>query len=99
MSINKHRINFTSSDKRLGVVKSDLMVKIDKTKIRGIFLVLLANLIWGTSAFLVKFFPVLDAASIVWARSVFGALMMFAWLWFFIKPFSNAIKIKRQLKE
>jgi len=75
------------------------MVKINKTKLRGISLVLLANLIWGTSAFLVKFFPGLDVISIVWARSVFGALIMLAWLIFVIKPFSNVMKIKKHIKE
>jgi drug/metabolite transporter (DMT)-like permease len=75
------------------------MVSTSQKRIRGIVLVLLANLIWGTSAFLVKFFPRLDAISLVWARSIFGAIITFLWLIFFIKPFSRVTEIKKNLKE
>lgn len=75
------------------------MTKINQTKIKGVFFILLADLIWGTSAFLVKFFPNLDAISIVWARSVFGVIMMFTCLMFFLRPFSKVTKIRKQLKE
>lgn len=75
------------------------MTRAARSKVKGILFVLIADLIWGTSAFLVKFFPNLDPISLVWARSLFGAITVFIWLLFLIKPFSEVFKIRVKLKE
>lgn len=75
------------------------MTRVDLSRIKGIFLVLIANLIWGTSAFLVDFFPNLDSISIVFARSLFGAIFISLSIPFFVKPLSRVLKAKAYLKE
>lgn len=71
----------------------------NRSKIRGIFLMLLNNIIWGTSGSVIRLIPGVDAISITWARALFGALFVLLWLLLTVRPLSRIVKVKESAKE
>jgi len=71
----------------------------NNSKIKGIFLIFINNLIWGTSGYVIRLFPGIDAISITWARAFFGSLFVLLWLLLTVRPISKIVKVRENLKE
>lgn len=76
-----------------------MKLKFNQKNIKGMGLVLFANIIWGTSAFIVKFFPDIDSISIVWSRTFFASIFLVFWLLVSFRSVKQFILKKDQIKD